>query len=222
VPRRSQVKPITNIDDPRYVKALAHPLRIRILALLGERKASPVQLSEHLDATLGTVAYHVRILEKLGLIEMVETHQRRGATEHVFAARDHPRVSDQAWSAASPMTKHVMVTAVLSQMGEFVTQSATAGGFERADAHLTRTALSLDEKGWAELAAAGRKWLAEVGRIEERANARRAKSTEGFFDVGLVLMLFEALPFFQATNKRATAAESGSKSRRKALTRARS
>ena len=29
-------KPVTNIDDPRYVKALSHPLRVRILALLQE------------------------------------------------------------------------------------------------------------------------------------------------------------------------------------------
>ena len=31
------MKPITNIDDPRYVKALSHPLRVRILAMLQER-----------------------------------------------------------------------------------------------------------------------------------------------------------------------------------------
>lgn len=59
------IAPITNIEDPRYVKALAHPLRIRLLALLGDREASPVQLAEHVDATLGTVAYHVRTLERL-------------------------------------------------------------------------------------------------------------------------------------------------------------
>jgi hypothetical protein len=39
------VKPITNIDDPRYVKAMSHPLRVRILALLDEHSASPVELA---------------------------------------------------------------------------------------------------------------------------------------------------------------------------------
>ena len=56
------MKPITNIDDPRYVKALSHPLRVRILAMLRERTASPSQLSRWLGATLGTTAYHVRSL----------------------------------------------------------------------------------------------------------------------------------------------------------------
>jgi DNA-binding transcriptional ArsR family regulator len=39
------MKPIKNIDDPRYVKAMSHPLRVRILAMLDERKASPNQLA---------------------------------------------------------------------------------------------------------------------------------------------------------------------------------
>ena len=58
------MKPITSIDDPRYVKAMSHPLRVRILALLDERIASPVELAGWLDATLGTSAYHVRTLER--------------------------------------------------------------------------------------------------------------------------------------------------------------
>jgi len=81
---RRRSKPITNIDDPRYVKALAHPMRIRVLAMLEEQPASPVQLAQRLpDATLGAIAYHVRTLFNLGLLELVATHQRRGATEHV-------------------------------------------------------------------------------------------------------------------------------------------
>ncbi len=195
--KRSGAKPITNVDDPRYVKALAHPLRIRILALLEERDASPVQLAEHLDATLGTVAYHVRTLERLGLIEMVATHQRRGATEHVYAAREHPRISDQAWSATSPMAKHVMIASVLSQAGQYATQSATAGGFDRNESHITRTALKLDEKGWLTLSEATKKWLAQVQRIEEQTKKRLERSGDDVFDVGLVIMLFEAVPFFK-------------------------
>lgn len=196
MPKRSRVKPIATIDDPRYVKALAHPLRIRILALLGERNASPVQISEHLEATLGTVAYHVRVLENLGLIELTETHQRRGATEHVYAAREHPQISDQAWMAASPITKQVVVTSVLAQVGAYATQSATSGGFDRSDAHLSRSSLKMDEKGWAELAAASKKWLAEVERIGDRTRARLDRSGDAGFDVGAVMMLFEAKGFF--------------------------
>jgi DNA-binding transcriptional ArsR family regulator len=198
VPKRTRIKPITDIDDPRYVKALSHPLRIRILALLQERDASPVQLAEHLDATLGTVAYHVRTLQRLGLVDEVATHQRRGATEHVFAVREHPRLSDLAWSQASPMAKHVFVSSLLSQAGDFASQSAARGGFDRADAHATRNALKLDEKGWTALAAASKKWLDDIKRIEAQAEKRMRRADETAFDVGVVILLFEAVPFFEA------------------------
>lgn len=198
MPTPRKQPPITNLEDPRYVKALAHPLRIRILALLEERDASPVQLAEHLDATLGTVAYHVRTLEKLGLIEMVATHQRRGATEHVYAAREHPRFSDSAWSSTSPMAKHVMIASVLSQIGQYVTQSAAAGGFDHSDAHFTRTALKLDPEGWSELAAATKAWAEQVQTIEARTAKRLKRTGEQAIDAGLVLLFFEALPFFDA------------------------
>jgi DNA-binding transcriptional ArsR family regulator len=199
MPKRSTPKPITNIDDPRYVKALAHPLRVRILAMLSEQDASPVQLAERLDATLGTVAYHVRTLEQLGLIEMVATHQRRGATEHVYAAREHPRFSDSAWASTSTVTKQVMASAVLSEIGRYATAAAAAGGFDRSDAHFTRSALKLDEKGWAALAKATKTWLSQVQKIEDQSQARLQRSGEQPFDVGLAILLFEAVSQWDPT-----------------------
>jgi DNA-binding transcriptional ArsR family regulator len=189
------VKPITDIDDPRYVKALAHPLRIRILAMLADRVASPVQLAAHLDATLGTVAYHVRTLHGLGLVELVDTRQRRGATEHYYRAREHPRFPDDAWSGLAPVAKQRMLSAILQQIGQYVTSSAAAGGFDHADAHMTRMSLRLDDHGFKQLAAASRKWLREAERIEEAAAARLERETsidgDGGVEGGLVVMVFE-------------------------------
>jgi DNA-binding transcriptional ArsR family regulator len=193
-------QPIRDIEDPRYVKALAHPLRVRIMSMLEERDASPVQLADHLDATLGTVAYHVRTLERLGLIEMVATHQRRGATEHVYAAREHPRFSSSAWATTNPMTKHVMIASALSQIGEYTAQSAAAGGFDRPDANFARQTLSLDEAGWSELADASRRWQEEAARIEAAASGRLKRTRDKPLDAGLVMLLFEATPFFQSAD----------------------
>jgi DNA-binding transcriptional ArsR family regulator len=197
------VKPITDIDDPRYLKALAHPLRIRILAMLAERSASPVQLAAKLDASLGTVAYHVRTLHGLGLVELVDTRQRRGATEHYYRARAHPRFSDAAWAGLAAVDKQRMLSAMLQQVGQFVSASAAAGGFDRTESRITRSSMRLDERGWAELAEATKRWLAEADGIEEEARARLGddRGADGHgngraaVDVGLVLMLFEAMPF---------------------------
>jgi DNA-binding transcriptional ArsR family regulator len=190
-------KPITNIADPRYAKALAHPLRIRALAMLEEERASPVVLAERLGEPLGVVAYHVRTLYNLGLIELVGTRQRRGATEHYYQAREHPRITDEAWQEISLVTRQRLLSSMLQQIGEYATGSAAIGGFDRPDAHITRTALKLDEKGWTDLAAASKKWLREVSKIEDAAGKRLSKGGEDVepLDVGLVILLFEALPF---------------------------
>ena len=134
------------IDDPRYVKALSHPLRVRILALLQERTASPRELAEWLNATLGTVSYHVRTLHHSDLIELVDTTQVRGAVAHYYRARPRPPVSGEDWAAAAPIVKQAAVGGALQIVDEYARAAAAAGGFGRSEAHLTRTCLRLDAK----------------------------------------------------------------------------
>ncbi len=191
------VPPVRTIDDPRYVKALSHPLRVRILALLEEQEHSPVRLAERLHASLGTVSYHVRTLERLGLAELVRTTPRRGAIEHHYRARDRPTVSDVAWAAAPPAAKQALVGATLQQVHDYATIANAAGGFDRGDAHLSRTGLQLDEEGWKELAGLLERLLTDVDAVEARAAERLAEAGEDAARVpaGLALMLFEATRF---------------------------
>ena len=141
------MKPITNIDDARYVKAMSHPLRVRILALLDERTASPVELAGWLDATLGTVAYHVRTLERMGLIELVRQTRVRGAVEHHYRSKERPRVSDEAWADAPPIAKQAAVSPRCRRSTPTRAPPRAAGGFDHGNSHLTRTALHLDARG---------------------------------------------------------------------------
>jgi DNA-binding transcriptional ArsR family regulator len=188
------VKPVPNIDDPRFVKALGHPMRVRILALLQERTASPRELAQWLDATLGTVSYHVRALYDLGLLELVRTTQVRGAIAHHYRARERPLVSDEAWAAAPPIVKQAAVGATLQTVNDYARASADAGGFDREEARLARSAPQLDEKGWQQAAKACEKLIADLRRIEEAAAKRLEKDphAEGAADAAVVTMLFEA------------------------------
>lgn len=74
------------VIDPDIAKALAHPLRMKLLAILEERTASPTELAELTEVSLPRVSYHVRRLASAGLVELVSTRQRRGAIEHYYAA----------------------------------------------------------------------------------------------------------------------------------------
>jgi DNA-binding transcriptional ArsR family regulator len=188
-------EPASSFDEPGFVKALAHPMRVSILARLQERRATPRELAESMDASLGVVSYHVRTLHKLGVIELVATTQVRGAIAHHYRAKERPRFSDESWAAASPVVKQAAVAATLATVSEYANASAAASGFERDEAALNRGRLRLDAKGWEAAAAACLKLVGRLVEIEAAAQKRLEKNphAEGFTDATVVIMLFEAL-----------------------------
>lgn len=65
--------------------ALHHPLRREVLSFLQrEGRGSTSQIARWLGVPVGNLSYHVRRLEQLGLIEVVESVRRRGALMRVF------------------------------------------------------------------------------------------------------------------------------------------
>ena len=195
------MRPVTSIDDPRYVKALSHPLRVRILAILQERTASPVELAQVLEGTLGTVSYHVRTLHQLGLIELVDETRVRGAVEHHYKARARPKVSDEAWEQAPPIAKQAAVGSSLQMIDDYARASAAAGGFDHADAALIRLSMTLDAKGWQQLAKACKRLFEQAQRIEADSSERLGRAPhheQEPIDVGLVMMMFEAIALGEA------------------------
>lgn len=71
--------------DYELVNALSHPVRLEILVALQGRVASPVELSEEIDASLGVISYHTSTLLKCGCLELVHSKARRGVIENFFA-----------------------------------------------------------------------------------------------------------------------------------------
>jgi DNA-binding transcriptional ArsR family regulator len=188
-------EPVTNITDPRWLRAISHPIRIRLLAMLDEEPASPVILAAKLEQPLGTIAYHVRTLYDLGLLKLVSTRQRRGATEHYYKTTGHPTSSADAWEGLDAISKQRLLTALIAKATDYATRSAAAGGFDANEAHISTDALKLDRRGWEELAKESSKWLARAQKIEHDAAQRIGQDPESALTVGLTLMLFQALPF---------------------------
>jgi len=69
---------------PEQLKALGDDLRTRIVVLLRERAHSVTELAETLELPKGTVAHHVKVLEKAGLVHVVRTRQVRAMTERYY------------------------------------------------------------------------------------------------------------------------------------------
>jgi DNA-binding transcriptional ArsR family regulator len=173
-------------------KALAHPLRLRILGVLEERVASPKEIALELGASLGVVSYHVRMLSTSGFLELVGTQPRRGATEHYYRAVSRPVVTSEVWEQMPDIVKEELVGATLAKVSAHVNAAARTGGFDRRDAHLTRSPLVLDEQGFAQVAAKLDKLLADLERIAGAAERRLKRSDhQGEIRATAVLMLFE-------------------------------
>jgi DNA-binding transcriptional ArsR family regulator len=60
---------------------------------------SPTQIAGIIGTSLGATAYHVRVLERVGVVELVREGRVRGAIEHFFglaADRDDSTWTDRA------------------------------------------------------------------------------------------------------------------------------
>lgn len=181
-----------DITDPRIAKAYAHPLRIHIIGKLDGRVASPSELATELGAPLTHVSYHVRQLAGLGLIKLVKTTPRRGAVEHHYTAKIRPTITDKAWSEVPDVVRKNLSAGWVEQLGANVSAAVSEGGFERPNAHMTRTMLELDEKGWNAVAKELEKTLERIDRIASETKSRLADSDEGSaMKATAVLMLFE-------------------------------
>ncbi|MGH8878642.1 MAG: ArsR/SmtB family transcription factor, partial [Stackebrandtia sp.] len=66
------------------VKAIGHPLRTAILQLLHERAATVTELAVAVERPKSTVAHHVGVLTRNGLLRVVSTRKVRAIEERFY------------------------------------------------------------------------------------------------------------------------------------------
>jgi DNA-binding transcriptional ArsR family regulator len=176
----------------QLAKALAHPLRVRILTELHKGISSPNQLAQKLGEPLGNVSYHVKTLLEYNCVELVKTEPRRGAVEHFYRATERAFFSDSDWAKIPASARKGISGVVLESIGEGATEAMVAGTIEaRTDSHLSDTPLLLDEKGWKDLNKVLADALNRGIEIQEEAASRLADSKEEAFPTKLAIMHFE-------------------------------
>jgi DNA-binding transcriptional ArsR family regulator len=89
------------ISDPRVLRAVAHPLRVRLLGLLrGDGPATASELGRKVGESSGSTSYHLRELFKYGFIE--EDPEQRDGRERRWRARHRYTSWDAAELSAGP------------------------------------------------------------------------------------------------------------------------
>lgn len=72
------------LTTPEQVKAIGHPLRTTILQLLHERAATVTELAAAVQRPKSTVAHHVDVLTRNGLLRVVATRRVRAIEERFY------------------------------------------------------------------------------------------------------------------------------------------
>lgn len=125
------------IDDPAAAEASLDPVRARLLAALAE-PGSATSLAERAGLSRQKVNYHLRALERHGLIELVEERRKGNCTERIMQATAGSYViSPTALAAVAPdpgrfpdqMSARWMLALaarLIREVGELITRAAAA------------------------------------------------------------------------------------------------
>jgi DNA-binding transcriptional ArsR family regulator len=182
--------------DETLVRVVAHPLRVQALSILSERPASPKELAAELGSPVGNISYHVRELEYVGLIELVDEKKRRGAVEHFYRAIARPLLSAEEWEKLSLDDRQGFSAGIIQLLLADASQALAAGTFDaRSDRHLSRTSLLVDAEGWRELVEIQANALKATLEVQA-ASAERIGAADGEEGIPAIaaLTLFEVPP----------------------------
>lgn len=163
--------------------AMSHPTRVQILMAMNTppQRLSPKVFAARSGLDIPHCAYHFKELVDAGCIELVDTRQRRGATEHIYEPLAAALAWTSEWEKLRPQVKRSVLNSVLGGAVSALGSSIDGGSFEaRDDSHLSWNTVELDAKGWKELAVVLDRTLGQVLQIEKGAGERIAAGADDF------------------------------------------
>jgi hypothetical protein len=150
-------------------------------------------LAQQLDQSLNLVAYHVRVLEKYDCIELVDTKQRRGATEHFYRATRRQFLTDSEWSRLPKSLRPGLSGAMLKSAFDDVEEALDKGTLdELEDRHLSRTPMVVDKKGWEDTVDLLAGTLERLLEIQTESSERLASGDEESMLAKVVMLHFKS------------------------------
>jgi len=181
--------------DPRLIKALSHPVREHVLAVLNEQPASTTEIGREIDLGVPAFYHHVETLEELGFLERVESKRRRGAKEHFFRAKATVLFDDAAWEKVPPSVRSDLAGSYIWAVLDDLVKAVRSGAFGASSAtHSTWLPGVFDKLGWQECMALMSETLAKMIAIQKRSAKRIAVSGEPGIPATLALLGFPTSP----------------------------
>jgi DNA-binding transcriptional ArsR family regulator len=179
--------------DQDLVRALGHPMRVRILEALQGRTASPTELAREFRESLGVVSYHANALLDLDCIEQVRTRPKRGTVEHFYTARPRSFIGHQDWRRAPVSVRGGVTSEALRTFIAKVGAALDADTIDsREDTTLNWMPIVVDEQGWREAAEILDRALRQLMTVG--ADSRKRLGDADGIPVVTAMAAFEAPP----------------------------
>ncbi len=163
---------IENIDQ---LRAVADLLRLRIIDMLVKQPMTVTQLGERLGEAPAKMHYHVRELEKVGLLKLVETREKGGILEKYYQPVARELSVDKALLSAPTDESTAMLRTLLGQINESFLREfrrAVERKSEKGEQGigLSRLYMTLDEQKqfWKQMADLSRPYETPRGNEGER------------------------------------------------------
>lgn len=166
------------------------------MRVFAEREATPREIAAEIDEPINNVAYHIKILKRLGCIELLQTRQTQGGrvAEHVYKATQRPYWDDEEWKQLDEGEKLDVTAAIMQQISEDIAEAMSHGTFNaHDDNHISRSPMTVDGEGWQEVTDLLKVTMDELMEIQVRVNDRGAKPDDTL-RTSVAIIQFESPP----------------------------
>jgi hypothetical protein len=185
--------PEVRIDEQLF-RLLHNPAQLAALVALIEGPASKSDIARELGIRLNKADYDVGELDKMGLVEAVDTEMRRGQATTIYRAVMRPVFSSEEWGELSQEERERYALWVQQLVLRDIAVAWSARTFQaRIESHTSRSPLRVDEQGWIKLSEIQDDAL-KAGReveVESVERARLAEEEGELLNVRAAMFLFE-------------------------------
>lgn len=173
-------------------KAMSHPVKFEILAILGEREASPREVSDEIGVSLKRTASLFLELRDADLIALVETDKRRGGIQHFYKKIAEIVLDTADAERLSKAEREVGSGTVVGKVFGDVAEALEQGSLDSHPARsLLRLLTTVDDEGMRRAGQLALQLVADLEAVGIESLGRLAQSGEQGMNISGSVLIFE-------------------------------
>ena len=171
---------------------ISNELTVKVLVYLVERAGGPAEIGKALGESTPKVSHHVKKLERLNMVELIEEKDVGGTIQHIYRAVVRPIVSTEDWAKLRVAERQRYSIWIVRMILADAAKAFNASVFDaRANRHLSRAPMVVDVEGLGEVAEIQNRALNEMIQAEAISAKRRVRTGDPGINIIAAMMCFE-------------------------------